>query len=152
MDIRFVCLRVCHNSCNHSVGKKRSADKICLNMDEVDGISAGDRGGVGALNALIYNTKVCFDPPILISSFILPRVMRIPIICIANDEDTMKLKPVVGHAGAPPGEGGGEAGVCEISMACLRGAGHQSSVYRLQAKSKRYRGCGREQRARHHID
>ena len=43
-------------------------DKSCLIMDEVDGMSAGDRGGVGALNALIKKTKVstvlfakCFD-------------------------------------------------------------------------------------------
>lgn len=27
-------------------------------MDEVDGMSAGDRGGVGALNTLIKKTKV----------------------------------------------------------------------------------------------
>ncbi|RYF49175.1 MAG: hypothetical protein EOO38_08470 [Cytophagaceae bacterium] len=27
-------------------------------MDEVDGMSAGDRGGVGALNVLIKKTKV----------------------------------------------------------------------------------------------
>jgi len=27
-------------------------------MDEVDGMSAGDRGGVGALNALIKKSKV----------------------------------------------------------------------------------------------
>jgi hypothetical protein len=27
-------------------------------MDEVDGMSAGDRGGVGALNFLIKKTKV----------------------------------------------------------------------------------------------
>lgn len=33
-------------------------DKSCLIMDEVDGMSAGDRGGVGALNALIKRTKV----------------------------------------------------------------------------------------------
>lgn len=33
-------------------------DKSCLIMDEVDGMSAGDRGGVGALNALIKKTKV----------------------------------------------------------------------------------------------
>jgi hypothetical protein len=31
-------------------------------MDEVDGMSAGDRGGVGALNALIKKSKV---PPFL---------------------------------------------------------------------------------------
>jgi replication factor C subunit 1 len=29
-------------------------------MDEVDGMSAGDRGGVGALAALIRKTKVTF--------------------------------------------------------------------------------------------
>jgi hypothetical protein len=33
-------------------------DKMCLIMDEVDGMSAGDQGGVGALNALIKKTKV----------------------------------------------------------------------------------------------
>jgi hypothetical protein len=32
--------------------------KTCLIMDEVDGMSAGDRGGVGALNVLIKKTKV----------------------------------------------------------------------------------------------
>ena len=35
-------------------------DKSCLIMDEVDGMSAGDRGGVGALAALIRKTKVNF--------------------------------------------------------------------------------------------
>jgi hypothetical protein len=33
-------------------------DKTCLIMDEVDGMSAGDRGGVGALNAMIKKSKV----------------------------------------------------------------------------------------------
>lgn len=32
--------------------------RSCLIMDEVDGMSAGDRGGVGALNVLIRKTKV----------------------------------------------------------------------------------------------
>jgi hypothetical protein len=35
-------------------------DRSCLIMDEVDGMSAGDRGGVGALAALIRKTKVYF--------------------------------------------------------------------------------------------
>lgn len=35
----------------------RITDKTCLIMDEVDGMSAGDRGGVGALNALIKKTN-----------------------------------------------------------------------------------------------
>lgn len=49
-------------------------DNIVLIMDEVDGMSAGDRGGVGALCALIKKTQV-------------------PIICIANDVTTPKMKP-----------------------------------------------------------
>ena len=32
-------------------------------MDEVDGMSAGDRGGVGALNVLIKKTKVSSKEP-----------------------------------------------------------------------------------------
>ncbi|KDR74292.1 hypothetical protein GALMADRAFT_71171, partial [Galerina marginata CBS 339.88] len=51
-------------------------DKSCLIMDEVDGMSAGDRGGVGALNAMIKKTKI-------------------PIICIANDRQAQKLKPLI---------------------------------------------------------
>lgn len=31
-------------------------------MDEVDGMSAGDRGGVGALNAMIKKSKVNILP------------------------------------------------------------------------------------------
>ncbi|KAJ8072409.1 DNA replication factor C complex subunit Rfc1 [Marasmius tenuissimus] len=50
-------------------------DRTCLIMDEVDGMSAGDRGGVGALNALIKKSKI-------------------PIICIANDKNAQKLKPL----------------------------------------------------------
>lgn len=45
-------------------------------MDEVDGMSAGDRGGVGALNAVIRKTKV-------------------PIIAIANDAKSQKMKPLL---------------------------------------------------------
>ena len=33
--------------------------RSCLIMDEVDGMSAGDRGGVGALAALIKKSRVC---------------------------------------------------------------------------------------------
>ncbi|KAG6853528.1 hypothetical protein C0991_003448 [Blastosporella zonata] len=51
-------------------------DRTCLIMDEVDGMSSGDRGGVGALNALIKKSQV-------------------PIICIANDRQAQKLKPLM---------------------------------------------------------
>lgn len=50
-------------------------EKLVLIMDEVDGMSAGDRGGVGALNALIRKTQV-------------------PIIAIANDMSLPKMKPL----------------------------------------------------------
>jgi replication factor C subunit 1 len=36
-------------------------DRTVLIMDEVDGMSAGDRGGVGALNALIKKSKASLD-------------------------------------------------------------------------------------------
>ena len=39
-------------------------------MDEVDGMSAGDRGGVGALNALIKKSKV---PSSFLSVFVSQR-------------------------------------------------------------------------------
>ncbi|KAK4704443.1 replication factor C subunit 1, partial [Phenoliferia sp. Uapishka_3] len=50
-------------------------ERSVIIMDEVDGMSAGDRGGVGALNALIKKTKV-------------------PIIAICNDKGTPKMKPL----------------------------------------------------------
>ena len=52
------------------------SDRSVLIMDEVDGTSAGDRGGIGALNALIKKSKV-------------------PIICIANDKSSQKMKPLL---------------------------------------------------------
>ncbi|KAF6741732.1 P-loop containing nucleoside triphosphate hydrolase protein, partial [Ephemerocybe angulata] len=59
-------------------------DRTCLIMDEVDGMSAGDRGGVGALNALIKRCKVT------------PSFVQVPIICIANDRNAQKLNPLKG--------------------------------------------------------
>ncbi|TIA86680.1 hypothetical protein E3P99_03598 [Wallemia hederae] len=46
----------------------------CLIFDECDGMSAGDRGGIGAMNALIKKTMI-------------------PIICICNDKSNTKMKP-----------------------------------------------------------
>ncbi len=40
------------------IGDVRVDRRTCLIMDEVDGMSAGDRGGVGALNGLIKKTRV----------------------------------------------------------------------------------------------
>lgn len=57
-------------------GKKVEAEKkkLVLIMDEVDGMSAGDRGGVGALAAVCKKT-------------------RIPMILICNDRRLPKMKP-----------------------------------------------------------
>ncbi|KAJ6551533.1 replication factor RFC1 C terminal domain-containing protein [Mycena capillaripes] len=58
-------------------------DRTVLIMDEVDGMSSGDRGGVGALNAMIKKSKV-------------------PIICIANDRGAQKLKPLIANTFSLP--------------------------------------------------
>ncbi|KAL3616030.1 replication factor C subunit 1 [Castilleja foliolosa] len=52
--------------------------KTVLIMDEVDGMSAGDRGGVADLIASI-------------------KMSKIPIICICNDRYSQKLKSLVNH-------------------------------------------------------
>ena len=52
----------------------RDKQKLVLIMDEVDGMSAGDRGGVGALAATCRKT-------------------RIPMILICNDRKLPKMKP-----------------------------------------------------------
>lgn len=51
-----------------------SKKKLVLIMDEVDGMSAGDRGGVGALAAVCKKTKI-------------------PMILICNDRRLPKMKP-----------------------------------------------------------
>lgn len=57
-------------------GKRVDAEKkkLVLIMDEVDGMSAGDRGGVGALAAVCKKTNI-------------------PIILICNDRKLPKMKP-----------------------------------------------------------
>ena len=47
-------------------------------MDEVDGITGSDRGGVGALIQIIKKTLV-------------------PIVCIANEERNRKLVSLLNH-------------------------------------------------------
>ena len=52
--------------------------QVCLMMDEVDGMSAGDRGGVADLIQTIHKSKI-------------------PIICICNDKWHQKLKSLRNH-------------------------------------------------------
>lgn len=52
--------------------------KSVIIMDEVDGLGAGDRGGVGALIKIIKESKT-------------------PIICICNDRDDRKLQSLLNN-------------------------------------------------------
>jgi len=61
---------VTNRAVNFFTGKPK---KMCLIMDEVDGMSGGDRGGVQELIACI-------------------KISKIPIICICNDKYNQKLK------------------------------------------------------------
>eukprot|EP00127_Corallochytrium_limacisporum_P004134 Clim_evm79s157 gene=Clim_evmTU79s157 len=63
----------------HAEGKESDAPaRSVIIMDEVDGMSSGDRGGLAALGQLIKTTKV-------------------PIICIANDAQSSKMRSFVNH-------------------------------------------------------
>lgn len=56
----------------------KSLQKPLIIMDEVDGMSAGDRGGISAIIQMIKNS-------------------RIPIICICNDRRCEKIKSLANH-------------------------------------------------------
>jgi replication factor C subunit 1 len=58
--------------------QSKTLEKTLLIMDEVDGMSTGDRGGIAAIIAMIKNSKI-------------------PIICICNDRDSQKIKSLAGH-------------------------------------------------------
>ncbi|CAI5515385.1 unnamed protein product [Closterium sp. Naga37s-1] len=58
--------------------QQQQVDKAALIMDEVDGMSGGDRGGVADLIASIKES-------------------RVPIICICNDRYSQKLKSLINH-------------------------------------------------------
>jgi replication factor C subunit 1 len=56
----------------------KSAEKAVVIMDEVDGMSAGDRGGIAELILLIKKSKV-------------------PIICICNDRASPKVRSLANY-------------------------------------------------------
>lgn len=68
---------VSNESLSANIGRSHH-QKTVLIMDEVDGMSAGDRGGVADLIASI-------------------KVSKIPIICICNDRYSQKLKSLVNY-------------------------------------------------------
>ena len=63
---------------NVAVLASGTLSKQLLIMDEVDGMSAGDRGGIQVLIEIIKTTKI-------------------PIICIANDRQAQKIRSLVSH-------------------------------------------------------
>jgi replication factor C subunit 1 len=58
-----------------NIKKTKSLEKLCIVMDEIDGMSSGDRGGLVELANVI-------------------KTSCIPFICIANDHTNPKLKPI----------------------------------------------------------
>lgn len=58
--------------------KEVTTKKSVIIMDEVDGVGAGDRGGIKALIDIIKSTKT-------------------PIICICNDRGNQKLKSLLNY-------------------------------------------------------
>ncbi|KAK4516373.1 uncharacterized protein ATC70_011344 [Mucor velutinosus] len=71
------------NGKDGAAGKKKAAEprllkgkKVVLIMDEVDGMSAGDRGGAAELAQLIRKSKI-------------------PVICICNDSRSQKVAPLL---------------------------------------------------------
>lgn len=52
--------------------------KILLIMDEVDGMSSGDRGGMAELISYLKKTKI-------------------PIICICNDRSSIKVRSLANY-------------------------------------------------------
>lgn len=61
-----------------NLGKRTSIQKSLVIMDEVDGMSSGDRSGIKAIIDMIKKTKV-------------------PIICICNDRSSDKIRSLAGH-------------------------------------------------------
>ncbi|KAM0682981.1 DNA replication factor C complex subunit Rfc1 [Mitosporidium daphniae] len=61
-----------------SFGSKTPFKSILLIMDEVDGMSAGDRGGMAELIVLLKKTKI-------------------PVICICNDRSSIKVRSLANY-------------------------------------------------------
>ena len=61
-----------------NLDQSKSLQKPLIIMDEVDGMSSGDRGGISAIIQMIKTTKV-------------------PIICICNDRRSEKIRSLSSH-------------------------------------------------------
>jgi replication factor C subunit 1 len=63
---------------SYNLDMTKNLNKSLIIMDEVDGMSSGDRGGVAAIINMIKSSKV-------------------PIICICNDRQSEKIRSLAGH-------------------------------------------------------
>lgn len=59
-----------------NIKKTKSLEKLCIVMDEIDGMSSGDKGGVVELANVIKTSSI-------------------PFICIANDRSNPKIKSIL---------------------------------------------------------
>lgn len=67
-----------------------------LIMDEVDGMSGGDRGGMQELYSLIKATKV-WKRIQLLERLFPDWKSQVPIICICNDRSSPKVKTLANY-------------------------------------------------------
>lgn len=63
---------------SYSLDIAKNIQRPLIIMDEVDGMSSGDRGGIAAIIQMIKTTKV-------------------PIICICNDRSSEKIRSLASH-------------------------------------------------------
>lgn len=56
----------------------KMTEKVCVIFDEVDGLSAGDRGGAGQIVQFVKATKV-------------------PIMCVCNDRNDNKVRNLANY-------------------------------------------------------
>ena len=66
------------NKDNHNLSFDKKMKKTLVIMDEVDGMSTGDRGGIAAIISFIKKS-------------------RVPVICICNDRDSQKIRSLANH-------------------------------------------------------
>jgi len=79
---------------NSAVNFDGQAKRQVLIMDEVDGMSGGDRGGVADL---IQSMKARVLPTLPAAAQQLLQTSKVPIVCICNDAWSQKLRTLKGH-------------------------------------------------------
>ncbi|KAG5455929.1 MAG: P-loop containing nucleoside triphosphate hydrolase protein [Olpidium bornovanus] len=97
---RVLYMSYCHGALQEKEGGEGKPQVII--MDEVDGMSAGDRGGMGELISIIKKTQVTFIANNLVFLENVARGLpngggKVPIICICNDRSSPKVKSLANY-------------------------------------------------------